>query len=73
MPAFNPAAYTIYKLKPIIMKNLTLSFSDPTSNVYTNGGSNGMMNSPIGIGIDGTTMYVAEDGNHCITSFRTYY
>ena len=50
-----------------------LNFLKATSNVHDPGDSNGMMNSPIGIGIDGKTMYVTEDENHCITTFRTYY
>jgi len=50
-----------------------LNFLEATSDSEDPGDSNGMMNSPIGIGIDGTTMYVTEDGNHCITTFRTYY
>jgi hypothetical protein len=50
-----------------------LNFLEATSDSEDPGDSNGMMNSPIGIGIDGTTMYVTEDGNHCITVFRTFY
>ena len=49
-----------------------LNFLQATSDVHDPGDSNGLMNSPIGIGIDGNTLYVTESENHCITTFRTY-
>lgn len=50
-----------------------LKFLKATSEGDEPGDSSGLMDSPIGVGIDGNLIYVAESGNHCITVFRTYY